>query len=118
MENTLDPSIGRSRTALFLAAALVGFLPLAIAAETGTGTLAGVVRDTGGGALVGATIRVIGEAGSPVAEVATDARGSYKVTPLAPGKYRVEAALSGFEAASRQVALDDGSSAALDLSLS
>lgn len=118
MENTLDASIWRHRAACFVAAALVCFLPLAAAGETGTGTLAGVVRDTEGGALVSVTIRVIGEAGSPVAEVATDARGSYKVTPLAAGKYRVEAALSGFEAASRQVVLDDGSSAALDLSLS
>ena len=117
MEHRLDASTPR-RAAFLLSAALSLFLPLAAAGETPAGVLAGVVRDAGGGALAGATDRGIGEAGRPVAEVATDAHGSYRVAPLAAGSYRVEAALPGFEAASRQVALDDGPPAALDLSLS
>ena len=70
-------------------------LPLAAGGDTLAGALTGVVRDTGGGALVGATVRVLSEAGAPGTEVATDGAGAYRVRALVSGTYRVEAALSG-----------------------
>ena len=107
----------RPRFAFAALLAALAFLPPGASGET-LGALSGVVRDSGGGALAGAKVRVTPDSGGPAIEVATDAQGAYRVTPLPPGRYRVEAALSGFEPASREVALDDSRSAALDFSLS
>ena len=60
---------------------------------------AGVVRDSLGGAIPGATIRVVNEATGAAQEAVSDAAGRYRVDDLAPGQYRVEATLDGFEPA-------------------
>ncbi len=76
-------------------------------AQAGTGTAAstitGVVRDSSGGAIPGATVRVVNEATGVAVEAVSDEQGSYRVAALLPGQYRVETTLDGFEAAVRRV---------------
>jgi iron complex outermembrane recepter protein len=86
-------------------------------AQTPPGTLAGVVRDSSGGAIPGATIRVVNEATRAVVAVVSDGQGAYKTDRLSAGAYRVEAALDGFEPVIRQVAVVAGQAAALDIEL-
>ena len=62
--------------------------------QSGRGTVGGVVRDTGGGALPGARIRLLGPSGE-VATAHTDVNGSYRLS-APPGTYRLEAQLAGF----------------------
>jgi outer membrane receptor protein involved in Fe transport len=81
-----------------------------------TGQLAGVVRDTTGGLLPGATLTVTGPAPAASRTVVTDDRGSYQLDDLPAGRYMVEASLGGFE--SRTAVIDiDGGVATLDLVL-
>ena len=63
------------------------------------GTISGVIRDSLGGAIPGATIRVVNEGSGAAQEAVSDAEGAYRVDDLAPGQYRVEATLDGFEPA-------------------
>ena len=97
MANKLDRLTSLRRSPWLFAAASAAVLSLVVCRDALAGTLTGVVRDAGGGVLVGATVRVVGEAGRPALEVVTDQQGSYRVASLAAGKYRVEAALSGFD---------------------
>ncbi len=92
-------------------------LPSAVLAQSGSSTLTGIVRDSSGGAIPGVTVQVIGEAGGEPILAVTDGQGSYRVTSLTAGSFRVEASLEGFETASRQIALADGRSSTLDLTL-
>src|SRR5262245_57768949 len=66
-------------------------------------SIAGVVRDTTGGALPGVTV----EAASPalierVRSVSTDEAGQYKIIDLRPGTYTVTFTLTGFSAVKRE----------------
>src|SRR5688572_30432959 len=67
------------------------------------GTIAGVVKDSTGGALPGVTV----EAASPaliekVRSVVTDGEGLYKIVDLRPGVYTVTFSLTGFNALRRE----------------
>ena len=84
-----------------------------------TGALSGVVRDSSGGVIPGATVRVLqGEATTATVEAVTDGQGAFSVG-VPPGQYRVEIALDGFETAVRQAAVgaEAGSAPALDITL-
>jgi iron complex outermembrane recepter protein len=94
---------------------LAGLIPATAIAQTAA-AIGGVVRDSSGGAIPGATVRVINEATGAAQEAVTDAEGSYQLTGLAPGQYRVEAALDGFEPAVARGAID-GRQAAIDVTL-
>ncbi len=78
--------------------ALLAFAAPAVAQET-RGSIEGVVKDTSGAVLPGATV----EARSPnlvgVATATTDAAGIYRFPSLTPGVYEVTAMLSGFQTA-------------------
>ena len=71
---------------------LAGALPLA--AQSLTGTVAGVVKDEQGGVLPGVTVTLSGKTGSRVA--VSDAAGSYRFAAVNPGVYTVSADMSGF----------------------
>ena len=77
-----------------------------------------MVRDSSGAAIPGATIQIVSQTGSPTLDAMTDAQGAYRVTPLAPGPYRVHAALDGFDPVAREAAVERGQTATLDLTLS
>ncbi len=97
-------------------------LVLALAAVVGlaqqAGSLRGQVTDEFGGALVGATVTVVGPTGAEKTAVTND-EGSFVVSGLAPGAYTVRVANTGFatyEAADVQVAA--GRNEPLDIKLS
>jgi iron complex outermembrane receptor protein len=106
-----------SRRLLALVAMLAGaLLPADAVAQPGTGTVSGLVRDSSGAAIPGATVRIVNEDTGASIEAVTNTQGSYQA-PLVAGRYRVEAALDGFETAVRTVVLESGHTATLDLSL-
>lgn len=85
---------------------------------TATGTITGIVRDSSGGTVPGAIVRVIDESTKLSVEAITDEEGAYRAMALGRGTYRVEASLDGFETAVRQVALAVGQTASVDVILS
>ncbi len=92
-----------------------------LAAQAGTGpaasTISGVVRDSSGGAIPGAIVRVIHEVTGITVETMSDAQGSYRVAALSPGQYRIETTLSGFEVGVRRTSIAAGQSASVDVAL-
>jgi hypothetical protein len=102
------------RRGVVLGALLV---PAAAAAQSGSGSIAGLVRDATSGAMPGATVRVFNEETGVGVETVTNEEGVYRVGALVPGRYRVDAALDGFEPAGRRVTLEVGQTIAVDLTL-
>src|SRR4051812_1169793 len=77
--------------------------PVALWAQSVSGNIAGVVRDSTGGVLPGVTV----EASSPaliekVRTVVSDADGQYKIVDLRPGTYTVTFTLLGFSTVKRE----------------
>ena len=70
-----------------------GFVPALASAQSGTGSLGGVVQDGSGGAVPGATVKVINATSNVVVEFVTDGQGQYRATGLIPGPYRIEVSL-------------------------
>jgi hypothetical protein len=104
------------RFAGVLLCALLGGVPPA-AAQTGA-SIEGIVADSTGGALPGATVQVTNEGTGITREVVTDAEGRYVVRDLALGEYRVEAALPGFRTSVRRgIVLTIGREAQVSLEL-
>jgi carboxypeptidase family protein len=90
-------------TARVAAVSLVCLLTsVAAFAQTDTGTIAGVTKDSSGLALPGVSV----EAASPalierVRTVVTDGQGQYKIVALPPGVYSVTFSLAGFNSIKR-----------------
>src|SRR5262249_7442282 len=87
------------------------------AVAPGTSAISGLVRDALGGPIPGATIRVVSEASGAAIEAVSDDRGAYRVAPLTPGAYRVEATLQGFETAVRRLVVQVEQPVAVDVTL-
>ncbi len=85
-----------------------------LAQAQSTGVIAGVVRDTSGGAVPGATVHVVNEDSKAASDAVSDGQGAYSVTGLAAGRYRVEASLDGFETSVRLVTVAAGQTASAD----
>jgi iron complex outermembrane receptor protein len=81
------------------------------------GVITGTVRDSSGGAVPGATVRIIGESNRSSLDLVSNGEGVYRTTPLGPGLYRVETALDGFEAPAQRIALDPGQTLEVDITL-
>jgi len=76
----------------------IGFaVPVPAAAQSEPGGINGTVRDSVGGALPGATIRVVNQETGTSLDAVSDASGAYEVAALVPGEYRIETHLDGFE---------------------
>ena len=80
-------------SAKFLSVAVLAAMLYGVPASAQSGRIRGSVRDASGGALSGATVRVVGTGASRRATTAGD--GSYTVPNLAPGTYTVSASLPG-----------------------
>jgi iron complex outermembrane receptor protein len=104
-----------SRGVLVAALGLLG--PALAAAQTGTGTIAGTVKDGTGGALPGVTVRIVNEDTGAAVDAVSEEQGAYRAAGLAPGRYRVEAALSGFETGVQKAAVAAGQTLEISLSL-
>ena len=105
------------RIVLVLVALLTAAPALVVAQSSSATPLSGVVRDSSGGAIPGATIRIVNAASNASAELVSDGQGAYQSEPLVPGRYRVEVTLDGFEPAHREVVIDLGQVAAADFTL-
>jgi len=86
-------------------------------AQVDRATLSGVVKDSGGGVVPGATVVVTNLATNVAAQEQTTATGSYQVVNLIPGRYRIDVELSGFKKSSQVVTLEVGQRARLDVEL-
>ncbi|MEQ1758940.1 MAG: TonB-dependent receptor [Vicinamibacterales bacterium] len=95
---------------------LVILFPAAVLAQ-GAGSIAGVVLDSTGGAVPGATIRVVNTVTNAVQELVTNEQGSYRVEGLAPGNYRVETVLDGFETTQSQAVVGAGENVTVNATL-
>ncbi len=103
---------------LFLLAALLAFgLPTVAAAQVDRATLTGVVTDKGGAVLPGATVTLTNLETNTVAEQPTTATGSFLFVNLIPGRYQIEASLTGFKKSSQIVPLEVGQRARVDATL-
>lgn len=107
-----------SRRLFSIVSALVITLFPRFSAAQDTAVLAGIIHDSSGGAIPGASVRIINETTSAAVDAVTDGQGSYRVGALPAGQYRVEASLDGFETVVRQVPLAGGEQASLDVTLS
>ena len=90
------------RTGLIALAAvqilLVAVLAMPVSAQTTTGGITGVVRDTGGGVMPGVTVKATHEATNAETTAVSSEVGVYVLRGLAVGRYTVLAELSGFQA--------------------
>jgi hypothetical protein len=88
-----------------------------LSAQVDRATISGVVRDTGGGVVPGATVTVTNLATNIESHQATSETGSYQVVNLVPGRYQVDVELSGFKKSTQVIALEVGQRARLDVEL-
>jgi Carboxypeptidase regulatory-like domain/TonB-dependent Receptor Plug Domain len=84
-------------------ALLVVSSPLALAQGTANSSLAGVVVDSAGGSVPGATVTVKNNATAATFETVSNTAGAFSIPALDPGTYTVTIALSGF----RTVVIND-----------
>ncbi len=101
-----------------VATIVVALLPMTVLAQDGTGVISGTVRDSSGGAIPGATVKVVDEDTNASVEAVSGDQGIYRAERLAPGRYRVETALDGFETGVNRIVLEPGQTAASDVTLS
>ena len=91
---------------------LIALLPTAVSGLAGTSTIAGIVKDATNAPLPGVTVTVVGDASGATFEAVSDERGAYRTDALAPGAYRVQTALDGFEPSVIRIVLEAGEAAA------
>jgi hypothetical protein len=85
---------------LLMAAALVLVTASAALAQAGGGSITGTVQDEQGGVLPGVTVTLAGT--DRTTSAVTDEAGRFRFLNLAPGMYKVTAALTGFSTIVRE----------------
>src|SRR3954465_7527616 len=75
-------------------------LPAMVAAQAVTGTILGVITDSTGAVMPGASVTLTNTGTGLVRSVTTDANGEFTAPSLPTGKYVVKAELSGFKTVS------------------
>src|SRR5262245_7457837 len=89
-----------------------------LVAQQGTSEIAGRVTDEQGAVLPGATIVITNEATGVFREVVSGAEGTYFVSQLIPGRYKISAKLTGFRPMERAgLVLQVGNTLTINLSL-
>jgi iron complex outermembrane receptor protein len=102
----------------FLSVAALAAVLYVVPASAQTGRISGVVRDTRGVALSGATIRATNQGTGASSRASTVGDGSYAVANLAPGAYTVSASLPGVRTVSQKdVQVAAGATASVDFVL-
>ena len=86
-------------------------------AQVDRATLSGVVKDSGGAVVPGATVTLINTATNVVATQASRDNGSYLFLNLIPSSYRLDVELAGFQKSSQTIVLEVGQRALLDVTL-
>jgi iron complex outermembrane receptor protein len=87
-------------------AVLFLFLGVAINGQTTGSSLEGTVVDTQGKAVVNATVTVKNDATGAINTARSNSTGSYSLSGLAPGAYRVEGSANGFAPFSKTVVVN------------
>jgi len=102
-----------------LLAALIGLLglPVAALAQADRATVSGVVKDSAGAVLPGATVTVTNTATEIAQEQITSATGTYLTVNLIPGQYRLEVSLAGFKKFTQALTLEIAQRARVDVTL-
>src|SRR5919112_1253109 len=101
------------RTFIAVLVALL-FTGSAMAQET-TGAIEGVVRDSAGLVLPGATVQLTGPIGTVTS--VSDAEGVYRFPRLPSGRYTIKASLDGFSPADRAIEVSVGQTTRIEFSL-
>ena len=99
-------------------ATLAALVPVALAAQGSQGSVNLTVRDSSGGAIPGASVRLTSDGTDAAFEGVTDAVGGYHIATLPPGRYRIQATLDGFETVVKETVVAADQTAALELTLS
>ena len=86
-------------------------------AQVDRATLSGVVKDSVGGVLPGATVTVTSIATNVESVQTSTEAGGYQIANLIPGRYRVDVELSGFKKSSQVLTLEVGQRGRLDVEL-
>jgi iron complex outermembrane recepter protein len=102
----------------FGVALLAVLAPSLTLAQNNSGFIAGVVKDSSGGVLPGASVKLVSDGANTSTDLSTQADGSYRSEPIAVGTYRISASLDGFETVGRRVAVSAGQTSTADLTLS
>lgn len=100
-----------------LAVLLTVLCESALFAQTPTGRISGVVRDTEGDAVAAALVRVANVATGVSRTTTTGSDGRYAIAGLAPGSYTVSASLFGFRGVSSRADVQVTGDATVDLVL-
>lgn len=108
------------RTAIGTAFCLLLLGGSKVAAQVGSGSIAGSVTDTTRAALPGVTVEVASPALIEKVRIAvTDGQGNYRITELRPGVYAVTFTLTGFRSVRREgIELNAGFTAPVNAELS
>jgi Carboxypeptidase regulatory-like domain/TonB-dependent Receptor Plug Domain/TonB dependent receptor-like, beta-barrel len=86
-------------------------------AQVDRATVGGVIKDSGGAVVPGATVTLTNVSTGVVSTQTTGESGSYAFTNLIPSQYRVDVELAGFQKSSQTIVLEVGQRALLDVSL-
>ena len=108
------------RTLLSVMACTLGLAALAdgaALAAPAAGTIEGVARDAAGHPLAGVALKLLAPDGSIAGTAVSDARGAYRFTGVAPGRYAVSAAMPGFVPTRAAVTVTAESGGSIDLKL-
>lgn len=109
------------RSKLFAGLCLVGavlLFPVAVVAQSSSATILGVIIDSSGAPVAGASVSVSNTLTGEIRVTRTNAEGSYFFATLPVGLYRVEATLDGFKKSVRDgVQLEVNRNARVDLTL-
>jgi hypothetical protein len=99
-------------------AGVLALTPIAAAAQGQNSAVQGRVLDESGGALPGVTVVVTHQGSGQFRQVVSNADGSYFLTNLIPGPYKVTADLTGFKKYERpDLVIQIGNTATLDITL-
>ena len=100
-----EPVGHRFRTGVLVALGLtilfIGFTAASAAAQILYGSVVGVVKDSTGVFVPGATVTIVNTETNLTREATTNAEGSYSVINLQPGPYDVKVTLTGFRDVAR-----------------
>ena len=106
------------RLAVAVFAGLLALSPIPAVAQGQNSAVQGHVLDESGAALPGVTVVLTHQSSGQFRQVVSNADGSYFLTNLIPGPYKINADLAGFKKYERpDVVLQIGSTATLDITL-
>jgi hypothetical protein len=107
---------------LWCGAGILAFLAIITTATPlraqSTGTIQGAVTDAQGSVVPGATVTVRNVATGVERSTVSDAAGEYIAPSLAPGRYRIETHLSGFDDQAREVEVEVARTSVVNIRLS